>query len=239
MVPIDWTKKEVSMSSNEEAKTEVKIPTMITVDMGSQKMVAKDNSELVRLIRTFMKGMAFPKSLDNEEKILSAWQLAASLNVPPIRGIQNIAFVNGTMTLWGELPLALARATGELSKFQVCMVDKDQVPISLANKNLNQEPWGAVVSIERKSQGVNEYTYTMKDAERAGLDKKPGPWRDHRPIMLLRRAIAKAVKFEFADALMGAPVAEYDFDTGPDLKDVTPSSDLAKQINEEYLEKSE
>lgn len=207
----------------EVERTPDRPPTAISVDMKSQLMVAKDNTEMIRIIKVFMHGKAIPKSLDTEAKVIAAWQMAASLKVPPAIAIQNMAFVNGTISLWGELPRALALATGEVEDFVLRRIDKDHNVICLANKNLNAEPWGSVLNIQRKGHSENEFYFTMNDAKRAGLDTKNGPWQNYRPVMVDRRLIAYGVKMIFADALMGLTIAEYDHHQAPDLMDVTPS----------------
>lgn len=213
---------------------------VIQIDEKTQGLVAKDNSELIRIIRVMMKGMAFPKSLDTEEKILAAWNMAAALKIPPAIAIQNMAVIHGSVCLWGQLPKALAEATGELEDYSLVLIDKEQNVISLANKNLSSEVWGAVCYIKRKNRTRNEYVFTMDDARRAKLDSKTGPWKDYTKIMLSRRVVAQAVKFEFPDALMGLEISEYRYDTAPDLKDVTPSQDrdaIAERLSKRALKK--
>lgn len=210
--------------SEQEVK-EVKAPTTIVVDPTTQALVAKDNLDLVRMIRIMMKGMAFPKSLDTEEKVIAAWQIAASLKIPPAIAIQNIAIINGSACIWGQLPKALAEATGELEDFQIMLLNSEQKIINMQNSNLGDEAWAAVCHIKRKGRSMNEYVFTMEDAKKAGLDKKSGPWREYKKIMLSRRVVGQAIKFEFPDALMGVSIAEYDFNEAPDIKDVTPRSE--------------
>lgn len=214
--------------------TEVKEPAqeapkvksgLIAVDQKSQMIVARDNSELVRMIQLFMKGTAFPKTIDTEAKVVAAWQIAASLGLPPMVTMQNLAFIHGAVSMWGQLPKALAERTGQLSDFKLILFDSSQKVICLEEKNLGSEVWGAVVQIQRSKRSRNEYSFTEPEAQKAGLLTKSGPWTQYRKIMYARRAMGHAVKFEFADALMGVPVAEYDFHQAPDLMDVTPSQD--------------
>lgn len=232
---IEKDPNQVEMFSEEKPKPAPKVPsapqTPIQIDQAKQMLVAKDNNELVRMIRVFMKGQAFPKSLDTEEKIITAWQAAASLNVPPNMAIPNMAIINGSLTIWGQLPKALAEATGQLTDFQLIMVDQEYNEICLANKNLHQPPWAAIVKIKRGQRSTNEYFFTVEDARTARLLDKTGPWKDYRKVMLARRATAQAIKFEFPDALLGLSIAEYDMNAAPDLKDVSPRKDVAAEIN--------
>ena len=216
----------------QEIKPEVKTVVPLLVDQKSQLMVARDNSELMRMIQVMMKGMAFPKTLDTPEKAIAAWQVAASLGLPPAVAIQNMAVIHGSVNLWGQLPKALAEKTGQLEDFKLIKINDKQEEISLQNKNLNDQVWGAVVQIKRKGRSMNEYSFTMLDAEKAGLKGKAGPWKDYTSIMLSRRATAHAIKFEFPDALMGVPVAEFDYHEAPDLKDVSPRTSEAQTMAE-------
>lgn len=216
---------------------ETKPPTaaLIRIDEKTQQLVAKDNAELMRLIRTFMKGTAFPKTLDTEEKVIAAWQVAASLKIPPMVAIQNIAIIHGSCKIWGQLPKALAEATGEVEKWTQFYVDKEQKKICFENQNLDKERWGHVIQVKRKGREPNEFHYTIDDAKKAGLLGKQGPWKDHTHIMLARRNTGACVNFEFPDAVMGVGIAEYQDHVAPDLLDVTPrttreSNNAAEQL---------
>lgn len=213
-------------------------PPVLAVDPKSQLILARDNAELFGIIKLFMKGQAFPKTLDTPEKVVAAWQVAASLNLPPMTAIQNLAVIHGSVSMWGQLPKALAEKTGELEDYSLLLINKEQKVISLANSNLTDEVWGAVCQIKRKGRSKNEYVFTMEDAKKAKLDNKDGPWRQYTKIMLSRRAIAQAIKFEFPDALMGVEVAEYDHNVAPDLKDVTPSQSR-DAIAEELMQRDQ
>lgn len=207
-------------------------PTVIPVDQKSQLIVARDNSELFRIIKLFMKGTAFPKTLDTPEKVVAAWQVAASLGLPPMVAIQNLAVIHGSVAMWGQLPKALAERTGKLEDFKLILFDSNQAVINLENKNVNAEVWGAAVQIKRNGRSKNEYTFTEPEAKKAGLLDSTGPWKNYRKIMYARRAMGHGFKFDFPDALMGVPVAEYDFHVAPDLKDVTPSQSRDAIIDE-------
>lgn len=196
--------------------------TALTVDQKSQLIVARDNGELLRMIRLMAKGTAFPKAFDTDEKIIAGWQMAASLGLPPMVAIQNLYLVHGSVAMWGQLPKALAERTGQLEDFKLILFDNAQKVISLENKNLDAEVWGAVTQLRRSKRSMNEYSFTEPEALKAGLLNKSGPWTQYRKIMYARRTIGHGIKFDFPDALMGVPVAEYDFHEAPDLKDVTP-----------------
>src|SRR5690606_25397250 len=117
--------------------------------------------------------------------------------------------------------------------------DKDQKVICLQEKNLQADVWGSAVQMRRSKRSVNEYFFTEEEAKSAGLFGKAGPWKQYKKIMYGRRAMAHAIKFEFGDALMGVPVAEYDFNQAPDLVDVTDGTERTKTFNESLKKLSE
>lgn len=216
--------------SGPEKKPSDKVPAPIRLDQNTQQLIARDNSELMRMISIFMQGQAFPKSMDTPAKCITAWNLAASFkNVSPQRAMSRMMYINNTLSIWGELPKALAEATGELEDYEIYVVDKDFNKICVENKNLLADPVAGICNIKRKGRTKNQYYFSMADAERAGLLKKAGPWQTYAKAMLCWRASGQALKFDFSDALMGCEIAEYRFNESPELKDVT---EKPKSLNE-------
>lgn len=207
----------------------------IALDPKSQMMVAKDTSELHRQIKILMEGQAFPKTMDTPAKCIAAWNLAASFkNVAPQRAIARMMYINGTLSIWGELPKALAEGTGELEDMELFVVDKNFKIINVENKNLSADPYAAVCRMKRKGRTKNEYYFTTDEAETAGLLKKSGPWQQYAKTMLCWRAAGMAYKFEFGDALMGAEIAEYAYNQFPSERDVTTTSNNADIVNNSF-----
>lgn len=220
-------------------------PKTLATDTKTGLMVARDNGEVMRIINILNAGMVFPKSLDTPQKQIAAWQVAASLGLPPAVTMANLAIIHGSVSMWGQLPKALAERTGQLMDFQVILFDSNQNEICLGNKNLQEPVWGAVARIRRMKRRLNEYAFTELDAKKANLFSKAGPWQDYRKIMYMRRAVGHATKFEFPDALMGVPVAEYDFNFAPDMErevggtvtGLASAEDINKEFGDNKTEK--
>lgn len=213
---------------------EVKAATVspIQIDPTTKTMVAKDNVELMRVISIYMKGNSFPKSIDTPAKCITAWNLAVSLcPEAPQRAISRMMYINDVLGIWGELPKSLAERTKELTNFELFVVDKEYNKICLENKNLHVDPYAAICRIKRGKRTMNEYYFTVDEAEKAGLLNKRGPWQQYAKAMLCWRAQGQGLKFEFADALMGAEIIEYRFNENPEFKDVTPKTDTAAILN--------
>lgn len=235
----------------EQPKQEAKAQQS-SISLGKNRDLApKNNAELLRVLKVIKDGGGMPERFDTQAKQVAAYNLSSALMGPKWQlAMNNIAIIKGQMSIYGELPSALAEQTGEVQEKDLYCVDKELKKMCLANKNVNVEPYAGVCNIQRKGRKIKEFVYTVDDALRAGQlpamkwSKKEGrqvpnddsPWVKHLRTMLMRKAMALAVKFEFADAVMGVPISEYDFDVIPDgsLKDVTPVNEAAEEINREY-----
>lgn len=229
-----------------EQKTQVKTPAIIEVNERGY-LQAKDIDGRVRLAKIMYESKMVPRSYENAQQVFVGMEYAIELGLRPFQGLRNIAIINGNPSIWGDLPLALARKTGELESIHEFIIDKEYNKICFANKNLNTEHWAAVCIIKRKGMDPIEGYFSLDDAQTAGLlsRNKTTPWDTYPKIMLMRRARSMALKIAFPDALSGIAIAEYDFNylpDGPEFKDVTfkgaPKGDTAKELNGLFTEET-
>lgn len=216
------TPETVQEATKVPAKAQAPRPVVEVTEDGYLR--AKDLEGKLRIANGLFKSGMVPKGYDTPEKVFAAMEFAQELGLKPFSGIRYIAMINGMPSIWGDLPLALARQTGELEGIEEFVFDKDYKRICFDNKNLNAEAWGAVCFIKRKSQPVVEGSFTMDDAQNAKLLGKETPWKTYPKIMLTRRARSMALKTAFGDALSSIPIAEYDYNTMPqagEMREVT------------------
>jgi hypothetical protein len=145
-----------------------------------------------------------PKDYErNSGKCLIAMQWGAELGLKPLQAIQNIAVINGRPSLWGDVMLAIVRAS-PLCEYVV------------------EEVLGDVARCRVKRRGEPEQVreFTKADAEMAKLWNKEGPWRNYPKRMLQMRARAWALRDVFTDLLKGLHMAEEAWDMPP--KDMGP-----------------
>lgn len=213
---------------------------LIPIDSESQALAPRDHTQLVRFIDQMITARALPKHLTNREQVISAWNFAAQLKLPPQPSLRNIAVIEGSPSLFGDLPLALVQRHSDFVFYEEYNIDEESIRISLENKNLKSSAWGGVVLLQRKGmKNPQTFVFTLVDAERAGLAKraKEGmPWKTYPQIMLIRRARIIAIRALFADALTGASISE-EFGYAPDLKDVTPTTSKADALNSAFGDK--
>jgi hypothetical protein len=208
------------------------------------RVVARNNSELMRYCGALVNGGGVPQRFNTPQKLFAALMFARDLKLPDT-AIRQIAEIEGTMTIFGDLPLSLAQRTKEMTFFKEVWFDKDYNELTFENKNLTNPVFGAVCVIQRGTLEKQSFSFTLEEAAVAGLypcknEKKP--WAKYPKMMLRYRARSIALKSVFADAINGASIAEYDFDLLPsvdaDERDVTPPTP-ADTINERFLKREQ
>ena len=122
---------------------------------------------------------------------LIAMQWGAELGLKPLQSLQNLAVINGRPALWGDAVIALVMSS------PVC-------------EYVTEEDDGHTATCRVKRKGAPEQarTFSMEDAQKAGLAGKQGPWTQYPKRMRQMRARAFALRDVFPDVLRGMPVAE-------------------------------
>lgn len=127
---------------------------------------------------------------------LIAMQWGAELGLKPLQALQNLAIINGRPALWGDAVIGLVRSS------PVCewVIEED-------------DGHTATCRVKRRGEPEQSRTFSMDDAQAAGLKGKQGPWTQYPKRMRQMRARAFALRDVFADVLRGMPVAEEVMDT--------------------------
>jgi len=138
------------------------------------------------------KSTIVPKEfLGNPGNILVAIQWGLELGLQPLQAMQNIAVINGRPSLWGDAVIALVRSS------PLC-------------EYVYETDDGETASCRVKRVGEDEQTrtFSMTDAQQAGLKGKQGPWAQYPKRMRQMRARSFALRDVFPDVLRGMPMAE-------------------------------
>jgi hypothetical protein len=142
---------------------------------------------------------------------LIAMQWGAELGLKPLQAMQNLAIINGRPSLWGDAVIALVRAS-PLCEFVLESDDGNT----------------ATCRVKRRGEPEQSRTFSMADAEKAGLKGKSGPWTQYPQRMRQMRARAFALRDVFPDVLRGLPVAEELMDT-PAERHMGPVDEVRKE----------
>lgn len=176
----------------------------------------KTIDESFRLAKAYLASKMLPARFTTAEMVMTAMQYALELRLPPLISLKQIAVVQGTPSVFGDLPLTLVYRSGLLEEFDERYFDKDGREITLANGNIGAEVYAAYCSAKRKGDPKPAENYfTIDEAKTAGLLGNP-VWTKYRKRMLRYRARSQVLKDKFPDALNGVAIAEYDFNTLPD-----------------------
>lgn len=194
-----------------------------------------------RLAKALFDSKMVPKSYESPSQVMAGMQFALELGLKPFSGLRNIAIINGSPSIFGELPLALCRKTGQIEWIREYIIDADYNKISVQNKNIETKPWAGVCELKRKNEDwVYEATFTLDEAKHAGLlEKKFTPWHTYPKIMLMRRARSIVLKQAFSEALQGIGITEHDYNYIPEegeISNVTHKGqkvvDVARELND-------
>jgi hypothetical protein len=154
-----------------------------------------------------------PKSITTPEQAIAIMMAGREFRISPIQAIRSLYIVDGRVGMEAKLMKAL--------------VHRDLPEATLEIVESNEEH--CTVKAGRPGRQAKPYTWTLKDAERAGLLSKD-TWKKYPRDMLRNRAISEACRAEFSDVTGGAMDREELYDvietTGtPQLMeydDVTP-----------------
>lgn len=218
----------IETTAEDVPKEEPQSPKKETIETDkSGALVAKNIDDLWRIATMAIKSGFVPKGYTKPEQVVVALQHAVSLGLPATpSSLTNIAVINNTPSIFGDLPLKLVRESGDLEHIDEYLITKDYEKICLENKNLNSPPYAAVCEIKRKTYELQTYTWTMDDQEKT---KSRNPvWAAYPSIMLKRKARNIALKDQFSDVLGPAPLAEYH---EAEFRDITPEKKKTKEAD--------
>ena len=132
----------------------------------------------------------------NPNNILVAIQWGYEIGLAPMQALQNIAVINGRPSLWGDSMIAVCKAHPDWRGISETYIEEEDKAVCLVKRNVHGE-------IEETR---SEFSY--KDAQRANLTNKPGPWKNYPKRMLQLRARGFALRDAFPDAIKGLITTE-------------------------------
>lgn len=148
--------------------------------------------EAMRFADILAKSSIVPKDFaNNPGNILVAIQWGMELGLQPMQAMQNIAVINNRPALWGDAVIALVRSS------PLCEYIYE-----------SDDGTTATCRVKRRGEEEQSRTFSMEDAQKAGLGGKQGPWTQYPKRMRQMRARAFALRDVFPDVLRGMPVAE-------------------------------
>lgn len=171
-------------------------PERAVVKVGKRGLQPLTLDGLRDLARVVLASGLAPASIASVEKIVVALAMGAELGLPPMQALSAFCVINGRATLYGDALVGIVLASGLVQSYAETLSGEG-------------DDRTACVRVGRKGvQGEFAGTFAVKDARKAGLWGKAGPWSQYPDRMLKIRARAFALRDGFGDVLRGFPVFE-------------------------------
>jgi hypothetical protein len=187
------------------------------IDAAKKESHAWLNPEMWRTMgivaQTFLQSGAMPKSMDTAPKLMVALQAGKEAGLQPLEAINSFYFVNGKITMYGDMTIAQVLKAGHKIDW------------------INCDDQSATIKITRRDNGAtNQVTFTMKMAQERGLTKNT-VYKTYPENMLRFKAFHACAKFIVADALHGMKIKEIEEAEYVEEKPVIIASGVVKKAN--------
>lgn len=142
----------------------------------------------LELAKLLFESGTLPTHIKSPAAAFAIVQKGLELGLPPMYSLSNVVFINGKPSANAEAMLAL--------------IYRDHGDDALRFEETTDE----VATVSYRRRGWKERrtaSFTIAEADRAGLTKKDGPWRQYPAAMLRARAISVAARMAFADTIGG------------------------------------
>jgi len=171
------------------------MPTTTALTRGSNFSLSITSfEEGMRVAETIARTAFVPQDLRGQPgAVFAVMMMAAELQIGIMSALQGIAIINGKPSVYGDLALALCQRHPDFEGHI---------------EELSADGTEARCTMKRRGRPDIARYFSMQDAERAGLLRKPGPWQNSPRRMLQMRARAYAMRDQFADALKGIGLRE-------------------------------
>lgn len=127
-----------------------------------------------------------PTTINTPEKFLAIVMKGRELGIPPMQACAHIHIINGKPTMSAELMLA------QILKLH------PKTKISYPTRTGEE----CVIKVQREGSEPSVFTFTMKDAQAAGLLGNP-TWKKYPRAMLHARCVSEMARSLFPDAIAG------------------------------------
>lgn len=146
------------------------------------------------------------------DAIVVAMAWGAEIGLSGLQAVQNIAAINGRPSLWGDAALAVVMAHPAYEDHEEYIEGQG-------------DDMKAVCIMKRKGKSDKTCEFSVRDARRAQLWGKAGPWTNYPQRMLQMRARGFSMRDQFPDVLRGINLAEEMQDI--EEKDITPKASVS------------
>lgn len=178
---------------------------------GPRAVALRDLSEVDRFAELIYRSTLVPKEYrNNKADVIGVIMFGLEVGLNPMQALQNIAWVNGKPSVYGDMQLGIVEASGLLEAF-----DERSPEDALAQG-------AGRCTVKRRGRTAITRTFSKADAETAKLWTKD-IWRLYPGRMLQMRTRSWALRDAFSDVLKGLMARE----EAQDIIDITASENAA------------
>jgi len=165
-------------------------------EFGERGIVPRSIGDMMSFSTIMAKSKLTPNNMDTPEKVFVCCQFGAEHGLTPMQALRSIIVINNVPSWKGDAALAIALQSGKIEHWNKGFVGEGDDRAAFFETKRVGEP------------GVRRTLFSVKDAMRAGLWKKAGPWTQYPARMMHYRAMGFHLRDYFGDVLMGMQIAE-------------------------------
>lgn len=164
--------------------------TLATVRQDGLLPASEDWRTMMTMATEFVKSGLLPEAVKTPQAALVIIQKGRELGLPPMAALSGISVIKGKPTASAELMLSLIYRDHGDDAIRVVSTDAS----------------ACVVRYKRRAwKQAQEFSFTIQDAEQAGLTNGPNrdTWKKYGPAMLRARCISAVARMAFPDSIAG------------------------------------
>ncbi len=166
------------------------------IEMAERGILLRSFDDLQRFAKMVLEAGAAPKSINTVGMVATAIQMGMERGLAPLGGLRAVYFVNGLPSWRGEAAVAMVRSS------PLCLSYKSWV------EGEGEARMGVCITHRRGDEAPVRTEFTVRDAKKANLWNKGGPWQEYPDRQLKWRSIGFNLKDQFPDILGGFPIKE-------------------------------
>jgi hypothetical protein len=171
-------------------------PERPPIEVTDRGIILRSFEELQRFAKLVLESNAAPKGIDTVGKVAIAIQMGMERGMAPLGGLRAVYFVNGLPSWRGEAAVAIVRQSPLCTYYKAWVEGEGDARM------------GVCVTHRLGDKDPVRTEFSVKDAKKAGLWNKSGPWQEYPDRQVKWRAIGFNLKDQFPDLLGGFPLAE-------------------------------
>jgi hypothetical protein len=161
----------------------------VQINSGERGLALRSLDDMVRFADIVIKAGLAPKGM-NASAVVIAIQFGSEAGLTPMQALSSVGVINGKPALYGDGALAVCQGHPKWGGME------ERIEGEGDNRT-------ALCVVKRKGEPDTIRQFSVKDAKKAALWGKAGPWTTYPDRMQLFRARGFALRDAYADALRG------------------------------------